>query len=203
MPLCDFHNQSRQQKEQHVAAGVSFPFFHQNLRSWCPYRRIYHSIDQFNHQIRQILGDGFQNLLYTKVTSNKLTDWNYTKVMLWDFVIMFKSRVEGLLFSCRYVLCFVIVKRVELSVSEFNNGYLIYSFIILIYFATCVGKRYVAFLGEVSKCICISLPPHSKTNCNCTKFSKLWVWVQLCLIKQNGTFPLFVAHSQCFHFLIF
>ena len=62
---------------------------------------------------------------------------------------------------------------------------LIYSFIILIYIATYVGERYVAILGEVSRCIYISLPPHSETNC--TKLSKLWVRAQSWLIKQNAT----------------
>ena len=59
------------------------------------------------------------------------------------------------------------------------------SFIIPMYFAIYVGEKYVVFLGEVSRCICISLPSHSETKC--IEFSKLWLWTQLCLIKQNAT----------------
>ena len=53
------------------------------------------TIDHLNPQIQQILGNGFQNILCTKLTNHYLTDWNYTKVMFWDLVIMFKSWLDG------------------------------------------------------------------------------------------------------------
>ena len=68
-----------------------------------------------NKQLRlvgTVLVQGFKEVTRTEMTSNKLSDWHYSKVMLINIILMVKGRIYGHLFHLWNVLSFFIIQHI-------------------------------------------------------------------------------------------